>query len=173
VTIAGPHPKGRALARRLGLPAFVISDSGHASGARMRDYRGFGDADDASNALLVECGQHGEASAARVALDASLAFLRESGVMAPQFFDARAAPPAGPQRFIQVTHAVTIRSPRFEFAAPYTGMETIARAGTVIAHDGGEPVATPYDDCILVMPAPRRYIQPGLTAVRLGRVIEQ
>ena len=44
VTIAGPHAKGRELARRLGLPAFVISDSGHATGARMRDYGGFGDA---------------------------------------------------------------------------------------------------------------------------------
>ena len=62
VTIAGPHAKGRELARRLGLPAFVISDSGHASGARMRDYGGFGDSASAKNALLVECGQHGEAS---------------------------------------------------------------------------------------------------------------
>ena len=82
-------------------------------------------------------------------------------------------PPARvPQRFIQVTHAVTIKTDRFVFAAPYTGMETIAKAGTVIAHDGDEPVATPYDDCVLVMPGPHRYRKPGLTAVRLGRVIE-
>jgi hypothetical protein len=53
----------------------------------------------------------------------------------------------------------------------FTGMETIERAGTVIARDGGEPVTTPYDDCILVMPAPGRYVRPGLTAVRLGRII--
>ena len=173
VTIAGPHAKGRELARRLGLPAFVISDSGHASGARMRDYGGFGDPASAKNALLVECGQHGEASAAQTAIDASLAFLRESGIMADTFFEAHPAPAPAPQRFVQVTQAVTIRTGRFEFAQRYTGMETIERAGTVIAHDGGEPVTTPYDDCILVMPAPGRYVRPGLTAVRLGRIIAQ
>ena len=171
VTIAGPHAKGRELARRLGLPAFVISDSGHASGARMRDYRGFGDAASPKNALLVECGQHGEAAAARTALDASLAFLRESGILAGSFFDAHPVPDPVPQRFVQVTHAVTIKTGCFEFAQRYTGMETIERAGTVIGHDGGEPVTTPYDHCILVMPAPLRYVRPGLTAVRLGKVI--
>ena len=171
VTIAGPHAKGRELARRLGLPAFVISDSGHASGARMRDYGGFGDPTSAKTALLVECGQHGEASAAQTAFDASLAFLRESGIMADAFFDADPVPAPVPQRFIQVTQAVTIRTARFEFVQRFTGMETIERAGTVIARDGGEPVTTPYDDCILVMPAPGRYVRPGLTAVRLGRII--
>lgn len=172
VTIAGPHAKGRELARRLGVPAYVISDSGHASGARMRDYGGFGDPAGPKNALLVECGQHGEASAARTALEASLAFLRESGVMPDAFFEAHPAPAAVPQRFIQVTHAVTIKTARFEFAQRYTGMETIERAGTVIGHDGGELVVTPYDGCVLVMPAPQRYVLPGLTAVRLGRFIE-
>ena len=172
VTIAGPHAKGRELARRLGLPTYVISDSGHASGARMRDYGGFGDPASPKNALLVECGQHGEASAAQVALDASLAFLRECAIMPEPFFAAHPAPGRVPQRFIQVTQAVTIRTSRFEFAGPYTGMEVIARAGTVIGRDGGEPVVTPYDDCVLVMPAPRRYVLPGLTAVRFGRFIE-
>jgi len=172
VTIAGPHPKGRELARRLGLPAFVISDTGHASGARMRDYRGFGDPASPKNALLVECGQHGEASAARIALDSTVAFLRESGIMAPEYFAAHPAPPPAAQRFVQVTHAVTIRTPTFDFVERYTGMETIEREGTVIAHDGGEPVTTPYDQCILVMPAPLRYVRPGLTAVRFGRIID-
>jgi predicted deacylase len=172
VTIAGPHAKGRELARRLGLPAFVISDSGHATGARMRDYGAFGDPASPRNALLVECGQHGERGAAQTALDSSLAFLREAGIMADAFFDAHPVPARVPQKFIQVTHPVIIRSGRFEFVQRYTGMETIDRAGTVIAHDGGEPVTTPYDDCILVMPAPLRYVRPGFTAVRLGRAIE-
>jgi Succinylglutamate desuccinylase / Aspartoacylase family len=172
VMIAGPHAKGRELARRIGLPAFVISDSGHATGARMRDYRAFGDAASPRNALLVECGQHGEASAAQTALDASLAFLREAGIMGAEFFAAHPSPGPIPQRFVQVTHPVIIRSERFEFTQRWTGMETIERAGTVIGHDGGEPVTTPYDQCILVMPAPLRYVRPGFTAVRLGRVID-
>jgi len=172
VTIAGPHAKGRELARRLGLPAFVISDSGHATGARMRDYGAFGDPASPRNALLVECGQHGERGAAQTALDSSLAFLREAGIMADSFFDAHPVPARVPQKFIQVTHPVIIRSGRFEFVQRYTGMEMIGRAGTVIAHDDGEPVTTPYDDCILVMPAPLRYVRPGFTAVRLGKAIE-
>lgn len=172
VMIAGPHPKGRELARRLGVPGFVIRDAGHASGARMRDFEGFGDPASPKNAVLVECGQHGERSAAEIAVGTSLAFLRVAGVMDSAFFQAHPAPPPAPQRFIQVTHAITIRTDRFAFDAPYTGMETIARAGAVIAHDGEEPIVTPYDDCVLVMPAPRRYHRPGLTAVRLGRVVE-
>lgn len=172
VAIAGPHAKGRDLARRVGLPAYVVSDAGHASGARMRDYGGFGDAGHAKNALLVECGQHGEASAAQTAVDAALAFLREAGILPEAFLAAHPPPARVPQRFIQVTDAVTIRTDRFEFAQAFTGMEVIERAGTVIGRDGGEPVVTPYDACILVMPAPRRYVQPGLTAVRLGRFIQ-
>jgi len=170
--IAGPHAKGRELARRLGIPTFVISDSGFATGSRMRDYGGFGDPASAKNAQLIECGQHGERSAAEVALATSLAFLRESGILDASFFAAHPAPAPVPQRFIQVTHPILIKTDRFVFDAPYTGMETIAKAGTVIAHDGDEPVATPYEDCVLVMPAPRRYMKPGYTAVRLGRVVE-
>jgi hypothetical protein len=139
----------------------------------MRDYGGFGDPASAKSAALVECGQHGEAAAARIALGASLAFLRESGVMSAAFFAAHPPPAPVAQRFVQVTHAVLIKTERFEFVQRYTGMETIARAGTVIAQDDGEPVTTPYDDCLLVMPAPLRYVRPGLTAVRLGRVIQQ
>ena len=172
VMIAGPLAKGRELARRLGVPEFVVSDAGHASGARMRDYGPFGDPSSARNALLIECGQHGERVAADVAVGTCLAFLREAGILDASFFVAHPPPARVPQRFIQVTHAVTIKTDRFVFAAPYTGMETIAKAGTLIAHDGDEPVATPYDECVLVMPGPHRYRKPGLTAVRLGRVIE-
>jgi hypothetical protein len=138
----------------------------------MRDYGGFGDPTSAKNALLVECGQHGEAAAAKIAVGASLAFLRESGVLPAAFFAAHPPPLPVAQRFVQVTHAVLIKTGCFEFVRRYTGMETVPRAGTVIAHDGGEPVTTPYDDCLLVMPAPLRYVRPGLTAVRLGRVTE-
>ena len=32
----------------------------------------------------------------------------------------------------------------------------IAKAGTVLGHDDGEPVTTPYDNCVLVMPSSNR-----------------
>ncbi|MBI3114310.1 MAG: succinylglutamate desuccinylase, partial [Rhodospirillales bacterium] len=65
---------------------------------------------------------------------------------------------AGPlpkQRFIEVTGPVTIETDDFRFAADYRGLEVIPKAGTVIGHDGDRPVATPYDDCVLVMPSRR------------------
>ena len=70
---------------------------------------------------------------------------------------------------IEVTEAVTAASPRFQFTQRFSGLDRIQRAGTVIAHDGEKPIATPYDDCVLVMPA--EGCQPGQTAVRLGRVV--
>ena len=45
----------------------------------------------------------------------------------------------------------------------------IPQAGTVIARDGGRAVATPYDDCVLIMPS--RRLDKGATAVRLGRFV--
>jgi hypothetical protein len=38
----------------------------------------------------------------------------------------------------------------------------------VIATDAGREIATPYDDCVLVMPSLRQ-LRPGVTTVRLGR----
>jgi hypothetical protein len=50
------------------------------------------------------------------------------------------------------------------------GLDVISKAGTIIAYDGDMPVATPYDDCILIMPSQR--LSRGLTAVRLGRLVD-
>ena len=55
------------------------------------------------------------------------------------------------------------------FVEEYQGLEVIPEAGTVIANDGDEPVRTPYDDCVLIMPS--RRLVPGQTAVRFGRFV--
>jgi hypothetical protein len=39
----------------------------------------------------------------------------------------------------------------------------------VIGWRDGEPVTTPYPDCVLVMPSLRQ-LRPGVTVVRLGRL---
>ena len=39
----------------------------------------------------------------------------------------------------------------------------------VIGWSDGEPVLTPYDDCMLVMPSLRQ-LRPGVTVVRLGKI---
>jgi hypothetical protein len=57
----------------------------------------------------------------------------------------------------------------FRFARVFTGLEVIAKAGTLIGWDGDREVRTPYDNCVLVMPSKRLY--RGQTAVRLGRFV--
>jgi predicted deacylase len=169
--LAGPLDKGRELARRVGVPALVVSDAGHKAGNRLRDYGGFADPASPKNALLVECGQHWAAEAASHAIETTLRFLHATGSVAPDcgvdFLSSRPAP--APQRFAEVTEAVTITTDRFAFAQPYRGLETITDAGTLIAMDGDREVRTPYDDCILIMPSKRLW--PGQTAVRLARLI--
>ena len=169
--IAGPLPKSRDLARNVGYPDHVISDFGHKEGKRMRDYGGFGDPDSPKTALLVECGQHWAAACAAVAKETTVRFLHHLGVIDAGWAVAQLpAEPPPPQRLIEVTETVTIETDRFAFVEPYHGYEVIAKAGTVIAHDGEKPVVTPYDDCVLVMPSNR--LTPRRSAVRLGRYVE-
>lgn len=168
LTLTGLHPKGMALAEATGVPAVMVADAGHAAGRRLRDYGAFGEPEGARAAILVECGQHWARATADVAIESAVRFLRATSTVAPDFA-ADVVPttlPPPPER-IEVTHAVTIRHSDFTFAQPFRGMEVIERAGTVIAHDGGTPVTTPYDDCVLIMPT--RRLHPGQTAVRLGR----
>ncbi len=170
LTISGPLEKGRRLAREIAFPALVVSDEGHAGGRRMRDYGAFGDPAKPHNALLVECGQHWEKASETVAKQTLVRFLAHAGIAEPAWVTRHLAKkkPA-PQRLIEVTHAVTIKSPEFRFAEDYRGLEVIAKKGSVLGHDGPDPVRTPYDDCVLIMPS--RRLQPGQTAVRLGRYV--
>ncbi len=169
--IAGPTHRSREMARDIGFPADVISDCGHKQGRRMRDYGAFADPDSSKTAILVECGQHWAAACASVSTETTVRFLQQLDVVDADWAKAQlpAEPPA-PQKFIKVTEAVTIKTEQFKFVEPYQGFEIIAKSGTVIAHDGDEPVVTPYDDCVLVMPTHRLFA--GRSAVRLGHYTE-
>jgi hypothetical protein len=70
---------------------------------------------------------------------------------------------------VRVTEPVVAKSMDFRFAGPYTGLEIVEKAGTVIGWSDGQPVVTPYDDCMLVMPSLRQ-LRPGVTVVRLGKI---
>jgi predicted deacylase len=167
--LSGPLEKGRRLALDLGFPALVVSDAGHAAGTRLRDYGGFGDPARPQNAVLVECGPHDSPKSAEVAVATASRFLSWLGIVQIDRLRMPEFGLTGPARLIEVTDAVTATSRRFRFTAAVSGLERIAKAGTVIARDGDRVIATPYDDCVLVMPADR--CQPGQTAVRLGRVV--
>ncbi|TDG03851.1 succinylglutamate desuccinylase [Paraburkholderia guartelaensis] len=168
--VAGPLAKGVELSARLGAPATVICDEGHPEGRRMRDYEGFGDAASAKNALLIECGQHWEASAVTVARDVTARFLLLADVVEEADLPADWLQPLPPEmRVVRVTEPVVAKSMDFRFAGDYTGLEVFPKAGAVIGWSDGEPVVTPYDDCILVMPSLRQ-LRPGVTVVRLGKI---
>lgn len=171
--LAGVLDKSVALARRLGIPELIVCDAGHAAGPRMRDYGAFAEPGSPKAALLIECGQHWERRAAEVANDVTLRFLIALGIatrddvaaLAGPQFDARPR-----QRVIRVTEAVTISGKRFDFVDNFRGLEEIPHQGTVIAHDDGREIRTPYDNCVLIMPS--RRLLKGQTAVRLGRYVD-
>jgi predicted deacylase len=170
LAVAGMAAKGADMARALGTPAWIIRDEGHPEGRRLRDYGAFGDPDSPKNALLVECGQHWEAAAVDVARDVTTRFLALHGIIGLDDVPAAWLQPLPPvTRVVRVTEPVVADSMDFRFAADYTGLETFAEPGTVIAWRDGAPVATPYPDCVLVMPSLRQ-LRPGVTVVRLGRL---
>jgi predicted deacylase len=170
LALCGPLAKGRELARRLGWPATVIADRGHAAGVRLRDYAGFADPASDKTALLVECGQHWRAGTGRAAIEAAIRFLVAVGAVEATVARAYGADrPAPRQRWIEVCEAVTVATAQFAFARPFRGLEVIPKAGTLIARDGRRRIVTPFDACVLVMPS--LGLKPGQTAVRLGRLV--
>ncbi len=173
VMISGPLDKGIALSKRVGLPLHIVSDHGHANGTRMRDYGGFGDASSPKNALLVECGQHWEHAAAHVSWQSTWRFLRACDVvdrdLAESQIDKAALPEPQMLRVVRVTEAVIAHHQDFVFADGLHGLSVIPKQGDLIGHDGGVPVLTPYDNCVLIMPT-MVHVKPGLTVVRLGRI---
>jgi predicted deacylase len=168
--LAGQQQKGLELAFAIGVPKHVVIDGGHKAGRRLRDYAAFDDPASPRNALLVECGQHWEHASPAVARQVSLRFLRHFGMADSAFLEAHLdAAPLPAQRAVEITHVVTIASDAFRFARPVEGLDVIAEAGTLLAHDGDAEVRTPYADSVLVMPTRRP--KKGETAVRVGRYV--
>ena len=169
IMVCGMLDKGAEFARRVGVPADLLIDTGHPSGLRMRDRGGFGDAASPKNALLIEAGQHWEKSSVDVAIDTTLRFLGATGAVDPAWTKSRLRlDPPRVQRVVRVTEPVTAASKEFRFARPWQGLEVIEKAGTVVATDGERTWRTPYDNCVLVMPS-TAHVKPGNTMVRLGR----
>ena len=158
------------MAKRVGFPADVAAGPVFAPGKRIIEYTPFDDPKTDKTSLLVECGQHWAASSGEVARDVALRFLAANGVMtedaiAPHLFQ-KTAPR---QRVLEVTHGVTANSDSFAFVEDFVGCETFPKAGAPIARDGAETVATPYDDCVLIMPNHRS--RAGQRAARFARIV--
>lgn len=170
--LTGVQPRNLQLARAMRSPEHVVVDAGHKDGVRMRDYGrfGLGDAEGGdTRSLLIECGFHGDPASRAVAQDQCVRFLEQAGVLGAdalaQQLPGWRLPDAPRQWALEVTGPVVATSTAFRFVAPYTGLEVIEKAGTVIGDNDGVPVTAPYDDCVLVMPSVRQ-ARAGVTVVR-------
>jgi predicted deacylase len=169
IMVCGMLDKGAEFARRIGVPADLLIDTGHPAGLRMRDRGGFGDPNSPKNAVLIECGQHWEKSSVDVAIDTTLRFLKATGVVEAAWVESRLKlKPPKEQKVVRVTEPVVAKTMNFRFARPWKGLEVIPKAGSVVATDGDKTWRTPYDECVLVMPS-LVHLKPGTTMVRLGR----
>ncbi len=175
--LAGMQARNLALAKQLRSPEYIVVDAGHQDGVRMRDFGRFGalnpeGADADTRSLLLECGFHGDLSSRTVAQDMCARFLRAAGTLDTEALQ-RALPgwlqdDAPRQWVLEVTGPVVARSAQFRFSQPFQGLELIAKADTVIGWNEDQPVTTPYDDCVLVMPSVRQ-ARAGVSVVRFAR----
>jgi predicted deacylase len=169
--LSGVQPHAQQLARDMGFPRIIFADTGHAAGLRMRDYGHFGEPGTKAAALLAECGQHLDPAAAGFATEILSRFLLSTGVISHQ--DAARLsdlPERTKPLLIEGTGRITVRNADFRFEGDPQSLDVIPSEGSLIALDGDQPVRTPHDKCVLIMPS-RRLI-PGQTAVRLGRYVD-
>jgi len=170
--LAGITGKGLDLAQAMGYPRLIVTDAGHRNGARMRDFGSFADPGRPETSMLVECGQHWARSSIDIAITSCRQFLSALDIVDPAMLNRLGqAPKASPQQIINVTDALTVKTGPFRFSRPVRGLDVIPKAGTVIAFDGDQPVTTPHDNCVLIMPSKR--LTRGLTAVRFGQFVDR
>ena len=155
-------PQAIRLGQSLGTPRLTVADPGHMAGRRLVDHARFTKPGSSAAAVLVEAGQHWEASTVGAMTQTARRALGLCGIV-----DPTPAPWPEPPLLARVTETVTATSHNFMFLREFRGGEVIPEAGTVIAQDGAREIRTPHDNCLLVMPTP---IAPrGHTAVRLAR----
>jgi len=169
IMVCAKSEKSAAFARRIGVPADLLIDTGHPAGLRMIERGAFDDPASPRTAVLIECGQHWEKRSVDVAVDTLFRFLLATGAVSASICKShtRLAPPAV-QRLIRVTEPVVAKSMDFRFPYLFEGLEVVPKAGTVVATDRERTWRTPYNDCVMVMPS-LRHLKPGATVLRLGR----
>ena len=161
--------KSAALSKRVGIPEYLLIDTGHPAGLRMIERGGFGQSDSPRTGLLIECGQHWEKSSADVANDTLLRFLQLFGMLDDAFVTSSLRMPVSPkQRIVRVTEAVVAQTLGFRFNKAYKGLEVIPFKGDIVATDADRTIRVPYDNTVLVMPSTSN-VKAGSTTVRFGQ----
>ena len=169
IVLAGMTQRSVDLSEAMGVPSTIVLDAGHGIGTRLRDYGSFSDSKCGKTALLIECGQHLDPASADVAIICCLRFLAILDMLDGADNWQRPDPQRTPKLKIEVTEAVQVQSNAFQFVEEFQGLEVISKKHTVIAYDDGNPVRTPYDNTVIIIPSKR--LQRGLTAVRFGKIV--
>ena len=173
--LCGMTEKGRDLALSIGIPELIVADRGHFSGRRLMDYGRFADPKLPAVANLLESGQHWLPESVALTEAVIAALLAQTGVQPnlpqPNLQQPNLQQPVAPRRtlLLEVTHAINASTAGFAFVQFYRGGDVIGPRNTLIAMDGTLEIRTPYDDCLLVMPALRP--SRGHIAVRLARFV--
>jgi hypothetical protein len=119
----------------------------------------------------VECGQHWEKLSEHLAWQTTWRYLKTLEVVDASLADAQIdAKPELPQRIVRITDALIAQSLDYKFSSGLKGLSIVPHKGDLIATDGGRPVLSPYDNCVLIMPT-LVHVKPGLTAVRIGQIV--
>jgi predicted deacylase len=172
--VCGVRPKGGQksinLSAKIGLPEWLMVDTGHANGLRMIERGAFGDPNKHNTAILLEAGQHWEKACEQIARETTLKFLKVTGVAIAEWVDSRCSLPALEQKVVQVTEGYAAKSLDFQWLDVYNGLEVIEKAGTALAEDAGHTLRSPYDNAVLIMPTRSKRFTVGSTMVRFGRV---
>lgn len=138
----------------LGFPQVVVSDPGHGSGRRLIDHPNFGQAHTDRLAVLLEAGGHQDAQSLKVCRSIVARALIglgmvESGTLPPGFDTPRQGLP---QVLLRVRGRATAVNSSAHFFQPLSNLQVIKSAGTVIGTDGEQPIVSPFDECVLLMP---------------------
>jgi hypothetical protein len=147
--MTGGHAKGQKLVRDIAAPEFIISDSGHSSSKRLRDYGEFDDPLSGKNALLLEYGQNWQEQRKIVSIDLALWLLKLFGTIdINTLMDDHLELPED-QSLIEVTHSITITTDNFKWVIHLlAGMAKIKFAS---------PMMIVYRSCQLLIYAKARW----------------
>lgn len=152
-----------SLGLEVGKPELVVADTGHISGKRLIDYGRFTEKKpNSAVSLLLEAGLHWQLETVLQCRSTTRALLDHVSML------KKPVEPTS-SRCARVVKTITARTNRFQFVREFRGGDVIAKAGTLIAHDGDEVIQTPEDNLILIMPSLK--VGHGHTAVRLAKLI--
>ncbi|WP_271272384.1 succinylglutamate desuccinylase/aspartoacylase domain-containing protein [Aliamphritea hakodatensis] len=103
--------------------------------------------------VVAECGQHFSKAATAQAISTTLRFIRQFDMLDPALelpeYGYDNSPHAGEYRIHQVLNAT---SDHFSFTDSVLGFERYGQ-GQTFAHDAGNDLQAPFDNCTLIMPA--------------------